>query len=459
MEIDPIKHVIVLMLENRSFDQMLGCFGAAVDGVVAGSEGVNYDAAGNSYKQRPIAETSFAFDPRHEWEHVIDQLADNYGGFVKDFAAAAEGSPTPNDYHGVMDYFALGQVGALHQLAEHFAVCDRWFSSVPGPTWANRFFVHSGTSLGRVKMGALHFAGYSQRTIYNELEDKGISWAIYAGDLPQSALLEQLWDHIDHFHSLGSFYSHATRSADDFPQYAFLEPRYNPPHQNDDHPPHNVVRAQELLASVYNAIRANEELWNSTMFVVLYDEHGGFYDHVIPPAAVSPDGLHQQGCTFTQLGVRVPALLVSPWIEQGIFGRAQGKHFDHTSLLRYLCDKDGWNVDPLTARVRAAENFASCVNWTAVPRTDTPTSIVMPAMPTLPKAVAALRATPRARPPLNENQEGLAAFMQHMGRQRPTQARALAMRAAPAAVPIVPPDPQTAKANFQNWLAEAESEP
>jgi phospholipase C len=190
MSNDPIKHVIVLMLESRSFDQMLGCFGADVDGVVVRSEGVNHDTAGNEYKQRPIAETSFAFDPRHEWEHVEIQLANGNSGFVKDFAASAKGHPTPNDYHGIMDYFAIGQVAALHALAQHFTVCDRWFSSVPGPTWTNRFFVHSGTSLGRVKMGALHFLGYDQPTIYNELEEKGISWAIYAGDIPQSVLFE-----------------------------------------------------------------------------------------------------------------------------------------------------------------------------------------------------------------------------------------------------------------------------
>ena len=339
-------------------------------------------------------------------------------------------------------------------LAENFTVCDRWFSSVPGPTWANRFFVHSGTSLGRVKMGAfdsvsnaLLSLGYSQKTIYNQLDEKGIRWAIYAGDFPQAALCEQLWDRFENIHLLTTFYSHVARAESDFPQYVFIEPRYFPPHQNDDHPPHNVTRAQELLASVYNAIRANEELWLSTLLVALYDEHGGFYDHVIPPPAVSPDGLNAEGCDFKHLGVRVPAILVSPWVDKGrVFGRADGLNFDHTSLLKYVGEKDGRNLQSLTERVRAAQSVTPFIRTTGAPRTDTPASIVMPPQP------ARFAARMAAPPPalaigLNENQAGLMAFMENMGKTPPTRAKALAVRArAVAAAAAAPPaDPQGAK--------------
>src|SRR5262249_16165302 len=147
------------------------------------------------------------------------------------------------------------QVAALHALADSFAVCDRWYSSLPGPTWPNRFFVHSGTSLGAVKMGPLHSLGYSQPTIYDEFDDHGITWAIYAGDLPQCLLLTRLRrsDRRGHFHMLDMFYSHCARPEQAIPNYVFIEPRYFLPHQNDDHPPHDVVLAQELLASIYNA--------------------------------------------------------------------------------------------------------------------------------------------------------------------------------------------------------------
>jgi phospholipase C len=362
-----------------------------------------------------------------------------------------------------MNYFAHDEAHAVHTLAENFTVCDRWFSSVPGPTWANRFFVHSGTSLGRVKMGAfdsvsgaLLSLGYNQNTIYNQLDEKGIHWAIYAGDIPQAALCEQLWKRFENFHLLTTFYSHVARAEGDFAQYAFIEPRYFSPHQNDDHPPHDVTRAQELLASIYNAIRANEKLWLSTLLVVLYDEHGGFYDHVTPPEAVSPDGLDGEGFDFKKLGVRVPAILVSPWVDKGrVFGSSEGLQFDHTSLLKYLGEKDGWNLDPLTERVRAAESVASFIRTTGLPRLDTPATIIMPPQP------ARLPARRAANPPavrLNENQAGLVAFMEHMGKTAPTTANILEMptHAVPTATVTAPGDPQAAKAHFQDWLAQTE---
>src|SRR5207249_11093659 len=126
--------------------------------------------------------------------------------------------------------------------------------------------------------------------------------------------------------------------------FCFIEPRYYLPGQNDDHPPHTTLRAQALLGSVYNALRDNDPLWNSTLFVVLYDEHGGFYDHLPPPGAVPPDGHMLPNFRFDRLGVRVPALLVSPWVERTILKIA----LDHTSLLKYLIEK--WDLGPLTNR-------------------------------------------------------------------------------------------------------------
>jgi phospholipase C len=271
-------------------------------------------------------------------------------------------------------------------------------------------------------MGAMHFLGYEQQTIYNEFDRRGISWAIYAGDIPQSVLFEQLWPRLDHFHFLSSFYRHAARDERDFPQFAFIEPRYYPPHQSDDHPPNDVVRAQELLASVYNAIRANDGLWKSTLLVVLYDEHGGFFDHISPPPAVSPDGLNEEGCDFLRLGVRVPAVFVSPWIKPAPFGTATGGvHFDHTSLIKYLCDKVGWQIEPLKNRVLEAADFASYVQWTDEPRTDCPPAIIMPARAEFRRAAVAPLPQPEE---LNEHQEGLAAFMEYMGRDGPSKLKA-----------------------------------
>jgi phospholipase C len=126
----------------------------------------------------------------------------------------------------------------------------------------------------------------------------------------------------------------------------FIEPDYNGVTENDDHPPHDVMKAQKLLADVYNALRANPELWASTLLVLLYHEHGGFYDHVEPPAAVPPDNHHEE-YTFDRLGIRVPALLVLPRVEQGFDATA----CDHTSLLKYLSEK--WGLGPLAERSMA----------------------------------------------------------------------------------------------------------
>src|SRR5262249_25028042 len=114
------------------------------------------------------------------------------------------------------------------------------------------------------------------------------------------------------------------------------------------------MKAQKLIADMYNAVRANEDLWNSTLLIVLYDEHGGFYDHVPPPEAIPPDDFHGE-YAFNRLGVRVPALLVYPWVEPGVFH----EQLDHTSLLRYLTGK--WKLGPLGNRTAAAKTFDNAI--------------------------------------------------------------------------------------------------
>jgi phospholipase C len=147
-----------------------------------------------------------------------------------------------------------------------------------------------------------------------------------------------------------------------FPAFCLIEPDYNGLAENDDHPPHDVMRAQKLLADVYNAVRANDPLWASTLLVVVYDEHGGFYDHVeppsvgtsplpVPPSEPQPDWEY----SFDRFGVRVPAVLVSPWVSQGFDATV----FDHTSLLKYLIEK--WELGPLGNRTARATSIGNLV--------------------------------------------------------------------------------------------------
>ena len=405
---DPIQHVIVLALENRSFDHMLGACQAVkpeIDGIPPAGTPRSNRFEGQIYEQRDGAARIVVDDPRHETPHVLVQLRkDSTGtpnsGFVEDYATAY---PMLKDdaRHEVMRYHAHGALPALHALAENFTVCDQWFSSVPGPTWTNRLFLMSGTSLGRVSMPGglmdINLHWYDQPTIFDRLNEKQRPWAVYRGDTPLSLLLTHQWEpeNLARYKSMRDFFTDvAVREPGSFPAFAFIEPAYMEPGANDDHPSHDVLAGEALIASVYNALRANEPLWNTTLLVILFDEHGGFYDHVAPPAAIPPDH-HQEEYAFDRLGVRVPALLVSPFAANAVFKQ----QLDHTSLLRYLIDK--WQLGPLGERATQANSFASALQGPA--RTDTPLSI--PAVP----AQLAL-ATPPPRQPLNDHQTALVAL-------------------------------------------------
>jgi phospholipase C len=404
---DPIKHVVVLVLENRSFDHMLGaCQGVKpdIDGIPPLGPQRSNSYGGKTYPQVDGAARIVVDDPRHETPHVLVQLkADPTGtpnaGFVEDYATAY---PMLSEVGRaeVMKYHTLGAAPALHALAQNFTVCDRWFSSVPGPTWTNRLFLMSGTSLGRVGMPGglmdLNLHWYDQSTIFDRLNDQIISWAVYHGDTPLSLLLTHQWEprNAARYKPMRAFFADVAGPENEFPAFAFVEPAYLDPGANDDHPSHDILAGEALIASVYNALRANEPLWNTSLLIVLFDEHGGFYDHVSPPAAIPPDH-HQEEYTFDRLGVRVPAILISPFAANTVFK----EQLDHTSLLKYLIDK--WKLGSLGERAARANTFASAVH--APLRPDTPLAISA-----VPASIAPVAAAPRR--PLNDHQAALVAL-------------------------------------------------
>lgn len=361
------------MFENHSFDQMLGCFKQVypgLEGIDVTRPSVNRDAQGNEFRQTETRERQMILDPRHEVDHVAIQMQDHNGGFVKDFIASKRDDEgltqafLDEQCRFVMGYYPLDFLPALHRLAREFLICDHWYSSLPGPTWPNRFFALTGTSLGRVNMPGdgehtVDFAGWFQQdqtTLFDRLSEQGISWKVYFHDIPQTVCLnhQRRPENAARYFSISEFYKDALGSEADFPSFCLIEPDYNGVTENDDHPPHDVMKAQKFLADVYNAIRSNERLWNSTLLVVLYDEHGGFYDHVEPPPAVPPDD-HREEYTFDRLGIRVPAVLVSPWVRQGF----DPTPFDHTSLLKYLIEK--WGLGPLGRRTEQANSIGPLV--------------------------------------------------------------------------------------------------
>jgi phospholipase C len=438
---DPIEHVIVLMLENRSFDHAIG----ALQAVMPVLNGIppnmpprtNVDVAGTPYPQEPTTATRTTHDLPHETHEVLLQITGQNSGFVRAYEFVYPAS-TPAERQEVMNYYDIGRLPALHALAQSFLVCDGWHASVPGPTWANRFFVNSGTSIGRVKMpdGIFHpnLHWYDQDTIYDRLNDQRVSWKIYAGDIPQSLLLvhQLLPGNAARYRPLPDFFDDTKGSAAAFPAFTFIEPHYFGTDQNDDHPPSDVLAGERLIAQVYNAIRANDALWGSSLLVVLFDEHGGFYDHVEPPPAIPPDDHHEE-YTFDRLGPRVPAVLVSPWVDPGVLhGR-----FDHTSLLRYVSGK--WALRSLGKRAESAPSFGSAIRTTGLPRNDTPARIdvQIPAAPRAKGSRAAAGPAPGAAA-LNANQRALIAFSQYLESQtkddpRRKVARSMRMMVSPEA--------------------------
>jgi phospholipase C len=420
---DPIKHVVVLMFENHSFDQMLGCMKAiypGLDGVDPANVRSNKNSTGDEYFQKESNDTVVSPDPMHELDHVLNQLKDGNSGFVSEYEKEYVGQNP--DLQRIMDYFGVGDLAALHELARHFTICDRWYSSVPGPTWTNRFFVHSGTSKGVVTMpksllDTKYYLHYDQDTIFDRLNLAKKTWRVYFGDVPQSLVLvhQRRPENAIHYRLIHKFYDDVDDGT--LPEYSFIEPCYHKGEQNDDHPPHSTIRAQRLLASVYNALRKNEAQWTSTLLVVLYDEHGGFYDHASPPNATPPAQFAAgDEYSFDRLGVRVPALLISPWVDRGVF--KTDYKFDHTSLLKYLTEK--WNLAPLTDRVREAKSFAGAIRTTGRPRNDTPESVPAPplvlsmAAAALPTGAAADMTADELTAPDNDLQKSLAIFAEHL---------------------------------------------
>lgn len=404
---DPISHIVILMLDNRSLDQMLGC----MHQVVPGLEGIDItevppvcfnDCHSNArrYYQLPDPKRCLDPSPSHEHKDTILQINNNkMDGFVNNYASVP--GAQESHYGDVMGYYPRGSLPIMHGLAESFLICDHWYSSMPGPTWPNRFFVHTGTCNGHVTMPSSAFnpdlppCNQPQDTIYNRLEDKGISWKIYHDGMPQSLVLERLWTHVDHFHEMKSFWMDVSGDEHSFPQYSFIEPCYRGAAENDQHPPADVMNGEALIANVYNAIRANEALWKSTLLVLVYDEHGGFFDHVPPPPAVPPDNKTSE-YAFDQYGVRVPAVLISCWLPAGKLSA----RFDHTSILKYAIDK--WELQALTARVAAANTFAT--SYLSQCRDDTPLHLDPPP----------ISPTSQASESVNEHEQGLISFARYL---------------------------------------------
>ncbi len=341
--IQNLQHVVVLMMENRSFDHMLGALHAqypAIDGLV-GNE-TNPDSTNTPVTVSPTAEYQSQLDPDpdHHFPAVDLQIFGgvttaqnpnrhaNMQGFVKSYFNQQSNVAHS---HKILNYFTPAMLPALTTLATEFAVYNRWFSSIPGPTLCNRAFAHYGTSFGQVSMDVFYW-NKQYKSIYERLiaATPAVSTRLYYYDEASSSLevVNLLQNQPELFGTFQDFLDACNHNQ--LPQYSFIEPNYTDHDApdgsgeliaNDQHPDHDVRAGEQFIATVYNAIRQNPNLWPNTAILVVYDEHGGIFDHV-PPPACTPDGFVAQPSAtgtpdaflFDRLGVRVPAILISPWV-------------------------------------------------------------------------------------------------------------------------------------------------
>ena len=412
-----IKHVFVLMLENRSFDHFFGFTdirgtdfetGAptTIDNLL-GKDPTNVDPADNSavHTSHPadFALSAQDGDPGHEFEHVFEHLvgpgavydpnqpypAIDNSGYVANYRNRGSAKPFK-----CMACYEEQQLPIITTLAREFAICDQWFASMPGPTWPNRLFVHAASSAGldnspgswdTVTTTLIDGYRFDNGNIYDRLEDKCLDWLVFEGDeTPQVFSLSGMNFNAlqGRFRNMEDFRSSVNDKL--FPaSYSFIEPDYGNimPWTPEDftcgtsqHPLDDVTRGERLIKEVYEAVR-NSPHWESSMIVITHDENGGFFDHTVPPAAVHPgdsvtdnENVHVK-FDFKQLGPRVPAVVISPWIARGTIDHR--KH-EHPTVIKTL--RDLFSLGSLTERDRQANSLAPLLTLTA-PRTDCPTTL------------------------------------------------------------------------------------
>ncbi len=387
-----IDHLVVLMLENRSFDCMLGRLYPAspdFDGLTGEESNPVHNPDGSAHTVRVWTASDMGPEEARIPDPDPGELFDDLNMQIFGLNGQPGGPATMNgfadnyvrqppngkrlDPKAVMHVFAPEQVPVLSELARAFGVCDRWFSSAPCQTWPNRLFTHTGTAAGRVNNFTIPLPFFLP-TVFRRLERYDASWRVYFHDIPQTAALVDLWTRIPtHFRLFEKEFA-ADAAHGRLPNYSFIEPRYftspfTNKAPNDAHPPHNVVYSEQLVASVYAALRAGSD-WERTLLVVAFDEHGGCYDHAPPPAAVPPGPPYPDGFTFDRYGPRVPVVLASPWIAPGSIIRpsADGPPFDHTSILATLHRLFGLGPSP-NPRVASAPDLLSAL---ALERPDNP---------------------------------------------------------------------------------------
>lgn len=397
-----IDHIVVLMLENRSFDHMLGFLysnqnnvspsGQAFEGL-SGNE-TNPDSNGNPvqvFKITPDLPNAYFMpgaDPGEGYYATNSQLFGSVNapsspttstnqGFVTDYAYTLGWESKESNWkimpgtvaNNIMGCFTPEALPVLSALAKGYAVCDHWFGSAPTETLPNRAFVCAATSQGHMDDKT---KSYTCPSIFGALSQANISWSVYGYTQPpltRHNFPDTQNADDSHFGVFSDF--QAAAQAGTLASYIFLEPSWGED-GNSQHPVADVALGEQLIHDVYYTLK-NSPNWNKTLFIITYDEHGGCYDHVSPPWNATPpdNSVGEYNFDFTRFGPRVPTVLISPLIQAGtVFRVSDGSTpLDHTSILKTV--ENRWGLQALTARDAAASDISNVLTL-STPRTDDP---------------------------------------------------------------------------------------
>ena len=400
-----IKNVVVLVQENLSFDNFAGglTYNPNIDGLVNRQHCNPYNISAPHSPQvcgKPVAKNVAPDDPDHSISGGNMQVYGTYHpnqekplmqGFVSEQVHSYE-----IDNHNisraaeVIDYYTPDHVPVFNAMAENFVLFDRWFASVPGPTNPNRAYLTSGTSRGHgMNDDAFLKSTLPQKSIFEQLSVADISWINYSnttGFLPDSLFYSwtaESGKNETNVKPLDQFFKDA--KSGNLPQFTWINPECCS--YMSFHPPSPINMGEGFIKSIYEALRGSPQ-WKDTLFILTFDEHGGFADHVPPPEGVPAGdrlGYTEQAGDgkaitfhFDRLGMRVPTVLISPWVEKGVVQNRptdQSGEFTHTSILKFLSHL--WDLDILTPRVEWSSSFEGLITETF--RDDTPETLPMPA--------------------------------------------------------------------------------
>jgi phospholipase C len=372
--IPQIEHVIVVMMENHSYDNYLGMLTRG-DGFTLDADGkptnANNDANGQPLRAFHMANTcQLPRQPSQAWSASHAQYADGTNeGFVR-----SDSGPV------AMGYWTSDDIPFYYGLAQTFPVCDRWFGSVLAQTYPNRRFMLAATALGTIN-NDLKFVTEGPQppngTIMDLLNRHTIPWRDYYTSLPSVGLyLPVLSANADKVVNVSQYYVDA--AAGTLPAFCLVEPNFD---QYSEENSDDITRGESFSSKVVNAAMQGPG-WDKTMLIWCYDEHGGYYDHVPPPAAVPPDnvlpmlGPNDPAGSYDRYGFRVPAAVVSPYAKRDYVSHVV---HDHTSILSFLETK--FNLPALTERDAHADNLMDCLDLSGTPAFATPPTLPAPKNP------------------------------------------------------------------------------